>query len=180
MQNSLEYKTNFLFYKKYHKNKYNILVHIFCIPSIVWSTFCIVNCIGYMNGLDQESNLKYTPSILVYGSYMGYYYTIASSELFWQTFHFYLMILISANINYSYNSSKIMYYLIIQILSWKLQILSHRYFEGNSPALLSGISQSLLTAPIFIVDEIFQYTPWIKFDLVGMIYRLYLCHNKCN
>ena len=37
------YNKYFNNYKKHHKNNYNILVHVLCIPSIAWSTFGIVN-----------------------------------------------------------------------------------------------------------------------------------------
>ena len=55
--------------------------------------------------------------------------------------------------------------LLIQILSWVLQLLSHKYIEKNTPAFKDGMVQSFLTAPLFVVVETLEYftsTQWIK------------------
>ena len=163
------YNKNYEFYKKYHNNLGNILVHIICIPYIVWSVFGLSNQLGYFLGLNKNSNIKYLPSISIYSSYMYYYYKIAPKKVFEQTFYFYLILLMKLNYYYDYKSLK---YLVIQILSWIAQIASHKYIEGNSPALLKGLKQSFLTAPIFVVDEIKQQNMF-NFKKIFLIYSFY-------
>jgi len=166
------YYANYNFYRKYHHNIGNILVHILCIPAIVWSIFGFANKTGQYIGLDQTSYYKFIPSTSIYLSYMLYYYIIAPRKIFWQTFYFYFMILINSNSYYN-SSNSITKYLIVQILGWVFQIASHKYLEGNSPALLKGAVQSFITAPIFIVDELVQNLPGTNFALITMIYSLY-------
>tara|TARA_B100001094_G_scaffold49270_1_gene44699 strand:- start:990 stop:1475 length:486 start_codon:yes stop_codon:yes gene_type:complete len=148
------YQRYFQFYKQYHKNDGNVFVHTICIPVLVWSLFGLMNNLGYFVGLQQSSNYKFIPSILIYVSYMIYYYIIAPRKLFWKTVLFYLFVLTNSNSNYKKKSP--FYYLMIHILSWVFQILSHKFLEGNRPALLNGVVQSFLTAPIFVVYELDQ------------------------
>ena len=172
-KNSLTtYNQNFIFYKKYHSNIANILVHIFCIPSLVWSIFGIANTLGSYAGLDQQSYLKYIPSNVIYSAYMIYYYIIAPKKVFWQTFYLYLIILINLNSHYN-TSTGISTYLIVHILGWVFQIASHKYLEGNSPALLDGIVQSFLTAPIFIVHEVVENIQGFSLKYTLLLYSLY-------
>ena len=103
---------------------------------------------------------------------MCYYYIIAPRKIFWQTVCFYFILLVNSNSYYN-SSNSITKYLIVQILGWVFQIASHKYFEGNSPALLEGAVQSFVTAPIFIVDEINQNLPEINFGLITLIYSIY-------
>ena len=138
------YKQYFDNYKKYHKNNYNVLVHILCIPSIVWSTFGIVN----------KLDTKYkTPSITLYLLYMLYYYYFAPTKIFWKTFFFYLYILVHSN----YHSTTLRKYIFIQSTGWFLQIISHKVFEKNKPAFYNDLFGSFVTAPIFVVQEISDF-----------------------
>lgn len=166
------YSENFKFYKKYHNNILNVLVHILCIPVLVWSTFGITNTLGRYAGLDQESYMRFLPSTLLYSMYMIYYKIIAPKKVFWQTFYLYLILLININTNYSKTYSGFVYY-ITHILGWILQIGSHKIFEGNSPALLQGIVQSFITAPIFIVHELVDNIEGFGLRYVALMYSLY-------
>ena len=166
------YQKNFNFYRKYHNNIGNIIVHILCIPLLVWSIFGLSNGLGAYLGLSQIGYYKYLPSISIYASYMLYYYVIAPKKVFWQTFYLYLIILINSNSYYS-GLSTVFKYFIVQILGWVFQIASHKYLEKNSPALLSGIVQSFLTAPIFIVHELVENLSGFSLNYTALFYGLY-------
>ena len=167
-----QYEKNFEFYRKYHNNILNILVHIVCIPALVWSIFGLSNNVGLYLGLTQTGLYKFIPSISIYSSYMAYYYIISPKKVFWQTFFLYLILLINANSTYN-SSPSLAKYAIVQILGWVFQIASHKYFERNSPALLNGISQSFLTAPIFIVHELVENIEGFGLKYVTLLYVLY-------
>ena len=150
------YKNNYIFYKKYHKSKYNILVHRICIPIIVWSLFGIVNAIG--EHIHQNSIYNLYPSIIIYSFYILFYYLISAKRLFKYTLCCYTIILLLSIANYKYSNLSI--YITVQILGWIAQIISHKYIEGNAPALSKGIIRSILVAPIFIVDELIDHTQY--------------------
>ena len=155
------YQTNYQFYKKYHSNFYNKLVHIFCIPGIVYSL------LGLLMNLESrfskgEKNKKLL-SLALYGLYMVYYYMIAPKHIFRKTLMFYSSIYMASDITFDNMAKSSGLFLAIQILSWALQLLSHRFIEKNSPAFKDGFTQSFLTAPVFVVDEVVKFVPKIKF-----------------
>ena len=45
---------------------------------------------------------------------------------------------------------------LIHVSSWIVQILSHKYFEGNAPALTKGLFQAITIAPLFTWYELFR------------------------
>lgn len=171
-EKSNNYQQKLMFYKNYHKNYINVLVHTLCIPSIVWSIFGLANIFGKHIGIPQLLYYKFMPSILIYTIYMIYYYIIAPRKIFWSTLYFYYAILIESNRSYSININYNIY-IYVHILGWIIQIMSHKVFEGNSPALFDGIIQSLTTAPIFIVQELKQIIPYIDIGVVSILYLLY-------
>ena len=103
---------------------------------------------------------------------MLYYYIIAPNKVYWQTFYFYLIILLNSNSYYD-SSNGITKFIAVQLLGWVAQIASHKYLEGNSPALLTGAVQSFITAPIFVVDEIVQNFKTIDLGPVATAYMMY-------
>lgn len=42
----------------------------------------------------------------------------------------------------------------LHVISWIAQIIGHRVYEGNSPAILESLVGSVLTAPMFVVLEV--------------------------
>ena len=171
-QHLLAYEKSYNFYKKYHSNLGNIFVHIACIPILVWSIFGISNKLGEFLNLNQNSIIRSLPSILIYIMYMIYYYIIAPNNIFYQTSLFYLIILVNLNSFYR-NKYGLLFYILIHIGGWILQILSHKYLEGNSPALLNGIVQSFLTAPIFIVQELVDNINFFNLTYPTIVYLSY-------
>ena len=170
------YKDYYKFYQSFHSNKLNKLVHILCIPLLVWSFFGLSNHafnailpVDFMNLLNQ-------PATIIYLNYMAWYYVIAPKKIAHKTIFFYLIILIHASKTYwTMPTFKSLYlFLYVHVTSWICQILSHKFIEKNSPALITGIKQSFLTAPIFVVDEIHRDLPKLCFWPFALAYMLYL------
>jgi len=86
---------------------------------------------------------------------MYYYYKIAPTIYFY-AIYFYLPILVHSNIFYNTTDGAYLYALVIQVLSWIIQILSHKFIEKNQPAFIDGLTQSVLVAPLFIIYEMKQ------------------------
>ena len=47
--------------------------------------------------------------------------------------------------------------ILLHIFSWIVQILSHKYIEKNSPALITGFWDSFTIAPFFVWMEIWWF-----------------------
>ena len=45
--------------------------------------------------------------------------------------------------------------IVVHLFSWVIQIMGHTVYEKNKPAFLTGLLQSFLMAPMFVLLEIF-------------------------
>ena len=126
-------------YKTYHKNKINIFIHQLCIPLLLATAYAVIPielCVCI--------NLYYSISYILFD--------IASKKsinsiYYLQTIflgHFILRKYLSIHSNAT-----------IHIVSWMLQILGHKIFEKNTPALIDNLYDSFLFAPYFTFLETF-------------------------
>jgi uncharacterized membrane protein YGL010W len=166
------YEKGLRFYRKYHKNFYNKLIHIVCIPNIVSGTFGLFNHLEYT----LFGSSKYALSSALFFSYMTYYSIFAPPLVVKRTFFFYLLILLGTNHLYGSVERRTSWiiFVLLNAMGWTGQLLSHKYIEKRSPAFLKGAIQSLTTGPIFVVDEIINKWPLFRFWPVSVVYFLYL------
>ena len=134
----------YCFYKRYHKNNINKLIHIFCIPMITWS-ICVFLKSFYSCILIILYILYYT--ILFKNiSYSNYYIFFLNIYLFF--------IWYSAHLFNKHGRKQNYIAIIVFCFSWILQFIGHSIFEKNEPALLDNIYQAFLMAPLFSLLEI--------------------------
>ena len=126
-------------YKKYHTNKINVFIHKICIPLLLITFYSIIsykksfliNCFYFINYLLYDFfSIKSRYSII----YLQVIYLI----------HILFKKVYSKKTN-----------IILHCIAWVLQIIGHRYFENNSPALLDNLYNSILFAPYLIFLETF-------------------------
>ena len=85
------YKKNFNFYEKYHKNIYNKIVHIICIPNIVSSIFGLLNHLEHLLFTTSKNIL----SSGLFGTYI--LYMILLHRLLSREHSFFIFILLTTN-----------------------------------------------------------------------------------
>ena len=181
----------YLFYAKYHQNKCNKYIHYFCIPILIWTIFIFTNYIPLeyqilhnfsINTTEVPENLQIlvenTPcalsirtSVIVLVSY-HIYYCYLSLGLGISSFIFYSIFWYTASLAYCINNHIYILSLFLHIISWILQIIGHKIFEGNSPAFTTSISQSFIMAPLFVMYDlgicckcIKKKNPIVKYDI---------------
>lgn len=137
---------SYVFYRQYHRNKVNKIIHVFCIPMISWSMCAL---------LPPDHALLLT---LFYVGAYGYLFTTHLSNLGNKTFFLltsYLLAIWGSAVVFRVlvsNSDTIAWSLFA--LSWIMQFVGHWAFEGNRPALLDSMHQSFLMAPMFSFFEL--------------------------
>ncbi len=161
---SIENNISYKFYKEYHQNNINKIIHILCIPLIIWSFSVLLNSFVFNFGIifyNIQQNVSYNFNVNIYLNFILLslyllYYTILDTKSFLPMFIFLYFIWITSY--YFFISSQYPYYysLIINIFSWIMQFIGHVIFEGNRPALMDSIKQSFLMAPLFTYYEIKQ------------------------
>ena len=133
------------FYKEYHKNEINVLIHVICIPIIMWTLSVFLTHFS--------TSLYNNPTFYLTNIYSVYYILLDKNLGSIMTMVFYFN-WITSYYFYWYVSNSIYYATILHILSWIAQFVGHFYFEGNRPALTDSLIQAFLVAPIFVLIDI--------------------------
>lgn len=128
-----------IIYKSYHRNRINIIIHQISIPFIIMTFYTII------------------PYSITF--YIQFFYTINffRYNIFYFKRNFFILYLQFLYIT-SFVLKKYFSFLtniLIHSLCWILQIIGHKYFEKNSPALVFNLYESLLVAPYFVFLETF-------------------------
>lgn len=131
------------FYKAYHNNTANVLIHSIFVPTILLTSLRLVNDIELWHGY----NLSHAAAFA-----FGIFYIVL------QTWTGILASLILASICKVLNDgtvrmSQTTTWLLFAI-SWIFQFIGHVVFEGRKPALVDNLVQSLVLAPYFILYEL--------------------------
>lgn len=126
-------------YKSYHINKINIYIHKLCVPLILISIYSIIPIY-----LSFSINIFYSITYLLFDVFSRK----SIHSVYYLQFIYLLHFVFKQNLSVALN-------IIIQIVSWILQIIGHKYFEKNTPAFMDNLYDSLLFAPYFTFLEIF-------------------------
>ena len=140
------------FYKQYHRNSINRIIHFLCIPMIIVSIIIFFNnfYISYNKKNKVIYKVKFSDFIIsLYTlSYLSIYTNIGITMLF----YFISLRYVANTIIFYYNYNRISFYLFF--LGWTFQFIGH-FIEGKRPAFIDSISQSFYQAPLFSLDIIF-------------------------
>ncbi|QDZ25390.1 hypothetical protein HOP50_17g79300 [Chloropicon primus] len=142
------------FYQSYHNNPWNKIIHVICIPLIVWAVlvwFCLVEV--KVPVLDKEINLGMATTIAY-----SVMYTLAdySAGLTWVVFigaPLYTVAMEAATAMEAKTAS--LWALAAFVFGFWVQIhAGHMVFEKRKPALMDGFAEAMLSAPLFVWLEI--------------------------
>ena len=142
------------FYKSYHTNSINKLIHFICIPMIVLSIIVLINgfYIAYDKILDNKIKIvKYPLSNVIILFYILSYIMIGFDIGILMLLYFSILKYLSVIMIYNNYTCYAKY---IFILGWVFQFIGH-YIEGKRPALFDSITQAFYQAPLFSLEYIF-------------------------
>ena len=142
------------FYKYYHNNSTNKLIHFICIPLIVLSIIILIDNLYILYEKKEKENTivyKFPLSNMIISFYIFSYMTISFDIGIMMFFYFsflkyFSVILLSKDYGFC---AKYMFF-----FGWIFQFIGH-YIEGRRPALFDSISQSFYQAPLFSLEYIF-------------------------
>jgi len=133
------------FYAFYHQNPVNQKIHTVCIPLLVWTTMVWLSSVSF-------PVTKNMTNLLVIGYCVGYsLYDLkmgAATAGIFSVFS-YTADLFSKNVPHANSAA-----LVLQGIAWAMQIYGHAKFEGNRPAFLNSLLQSVYIAPLFSLEEV--------------------------
>ncbi|CAG8516250.1 2843_t:CDS:2 [Funneliformis mosseae] len=147
------------FYGKYHNNDINKMIHIVCVPLIVWSFLVWAANTGPLLPYEEDSLWRLTPfepnlALLVVLIYIFYYLLLEPVAGALYTPLLLFMAYNATNFASSFPDNHNSLAGIVHVTSWILQFIGHGFAEKRSPALKENIAQALLLAPLFIWLEV--------------------------
>ena len=152
------------FYRSYHTNPVNKMIHIFCIPLIVLTTinflsfFTIHIVIPYI-GIRYKDRHIYRTTFYIRGNllhnlYLSYYF-ITWGWGIGTLMYFYIYILEDIGKRWREKDKNwLLHNTMVFAAAWILQFIGHA-IEGNRPALLTSLHQSVFQAPLFTLEYIY-------------------------
>ncbi|KAL2019504.1 hypothetical protein VTK56DRAFT_9620 [Thermocarpiscus australiensis] len=165
---SLNLEKQLTFYGAYHHNPVNIVIHMVCVPLILFSAFEIASNYGPFFTLPSWLQIPYlepnlgTFAALIWGGLYLLLEPVAGGAL--------ALICLAAAAATNYlrlqdpvGTTKVA--VAVHIVSWLLQFLGHGKFEGRAPALLDNLFQAIFLAPLFVwLEFLFTigYRPELK------------------
>jgi uncharacterized membrane protein YGL010W len=147
------------FYGAYHTNQINILIHIICVPLLVWTFQVLSSEIPlpeFIPHIHHEFNqylvFNLNISTIHAGLYLLYYLALEPVAALLYAPQLVLSLLTATA--FSYRSDAVTYAGILHVVSWIAQFLGHGLAEGRAPALLDNLLGAIVLAPFFVHLEI--------------------------
>ncbi|KAL0917030.1 hypothetical protein M5K25_012070 [Dendrobium thyrsiflorum] len=164
----LDLEKHFAFYGAYHSNSINVLIHIFFVWPIFFSSLIL---------LDFTPSILHIPVLggfdLNFSFFFALFYAVfyISLDRYAGSFAALLCLLcwfgsksLAAQLGFSLAWKVV---LATQLFCWTGQFIGHGVFEKRAPALLDNLSQAFLMAPFFVLLELLQslfgYEPYPGF-----------------
>jgi len=164
-----ELERQFVFYASYHNNPVNVAIHLVCIWNLLWSILYLLHLVSLPPALE-----------LAPLSLLGQQLPLDLSAIFaviWMVAFILMeplvgsvgagMVLALHSLTFKLSQEvevdplsglqlwKIV--LALHIFLWVLQFIGHGVFEKRAPALLDSLDQALITAPLFVLLEVFCF-----------------------
>ncbi|KIM45861.1 hypothetical protein M413DRAFT_440916 [Hebeloma cylindrosporum] len=162
------------FYGAYHSNKVNILIHVLCVPMIVWSFQALVAPLpmpsfipAYHYVINDYMVFDTNYASLMGVVYLAYYYLLEPVAALLYTPQMVITVLTATA--FSYKPGFATQAGLLHAFSWIAQFLGHGVAEGRAPALLDNLIGAVVLAPFFVHLEI----------LFGLGYRPAM-HKRIN
>jgi len=151
------------FYGAYHSNKTNVLIHMICVPILLW-TFQVLTSEfplpSFIPPLYHEFSrclifeLKF-PAIMAV-LYISYYLLLEPVAAVLYIPQFTLSLLTATAFSYHQRNSMV-WAGILYALSWAAQFIGHGFAEKRAPALIDNALGAVVLAPFFVHLEILFY-----------------------
>lgn len=144
-QEFLDLKKAYQFYKFFHSNRVNIWIHVYGIPTIMWSYLVLLQT--------DTDRWEKNAAIYVTAFYTIYYFILDIPRGFilncftwavcYHAWHF-----------KQTNEHAVWWALAVNASSWIAQFIGHGVFERKRPALMDSLAQAFLIAPMFVLIDI--------------------------
>ncbi|KAG8963960.1 hypothetical protein FRC03_002391 [Tulasnella sp. 419] len=148
-----------VFYGAYHSNKVNVLIHIICVPLILWSAQVFLAALPVPEYfphittiINRHLTFEYNWSAVLTAIYLSYYTALepVAAILYAPQLIFSYLFATSC----AHKPDGIKQALALHVFSWIMQFIGHTWAEGRAPALFDNLVGALVLAPFFVHLEL--------------------------
>ncbi len=140
------------FYSAYHQEKRNVWIHVLGVPTISFTLFLVLSRFQLFEvaGVGISASLLFVVGVLLYYFSLDFIFALTTSVLFGALFVLaeYLTKTMTPEIAWSLFG-------IGQVVGWGAQFYGHFVFEKSRPALFDNLFQALVSAPLFVVADVY-------------------------
>lgn len=148
----MRFAQNMAFYSAYHQERRNILIHVLGVPTISFTIMLVLSWVPLfqIQGFTVTLAMVFTVAVLAYYFYLDVIFALASAVLFGGLFAIahYLSLTMDHTTGW-------LIFAGAQIVGWGAQFYGHFVFEKDRPALFDNLFQALVSAPLFVVADVF-------------------------
>ncbi|KAJ7781548.1 hypothetical protein B0H16DRAFT_1710746 [Mycena metata] len=159
MSSLFDVQTQLTFYGAYHSNRVNVIIHIICVPLLIWYHILMASEIpvptfvpaihhSFSKHLAFELNWPAIQTAL----YLAYYFALEPFAALLYTPQMVLSLLTATA--YARTPAHITQAIILHVVCWIAQFLGHGLAEKRAPALLDNLLGAVVLAPFFVHLEI--------------------------
>lgn len=148
-------KSELYFYESYHKDPVNKFIHFICIPVIMYSI--LVTCSKFYFSVYKHKNHKFLFHMYFDEALVLFYniYYLSYGVKIGLIMCLYNLIFYNTTIKiYKYFNHSNLVTFNLFLFAFIIQFIGH-FIEGSRPAMLTGLKQTLLQAPLFNLNYIY-------------------------
>jgi len=169
----LDLRSQFIFYASYHNESVNVAIHLFCIWQLIGTLLALLQYTPELMGTPEAltdlplvAGLKINLSLVVTIVYIVCYMAMdpivgGIGSLLMLALHVGTGQLVD---KWPTIGGWPMWQVVVayHVLLWIMQFVGHGAFEKRAPALLDSWQQAFITAPLFVLLEVFFYFGYRK------------------
>ncbi|EPZ36149.1 DUF962 domain protein [Rozella allomycis CSF55] len=146
----LNFESQLLFYSQYHHQKVNKIIHIICIPTIMFTVMIAMS--AYIPKYNFQNIIDIQFTYVMTSIYVIYYLLLepVAGALYAPI----LLLMTHYAEKLALDGVDMKWVLIVHVAAWILQFVGHGVFEKRAPALLDSLFQAFLLAPFFVFMEV--------------------------
>ena len=144
------------FYSAYHQERTNIWIHVFGVPLISFTAFALAACLP----LATVQGFSLSLATLVWATSSLYYLRLDLTLGAVATVLYGLLCWAAHAVAAEGLGVALSVFAVGQVVGWTAQIYGHLHFERNRPAFFENLFQSFVSAPLFVIADVFFHFGW--------------------
>lgn len=148
----MKFAKEMAFYSAYHQEKRNVWIHVLGVPTITFTLFLVLNRLELVNvfGYTVTAATVFGVVVLAYYFTLDFIFAAATTVVFGSLMFLAQYITLSLTATTAWSI-----FAVAQLVGWGAQFYGHFIFEKSRPALFDNLFQAVVSAPIFVIADVF-------------------------